>query len=172
MKKLRNFLPSQRFRVPLSIYRKKIVLTRRAFWDLENFSTFSKNFFLDFRRRSADRVSQVTTKSSIDRFRRFYNSSTLSRTHKSLLARATPSIRYRSPVMRSFNSPVLCQTWSGRVEPSEPVKKLRTFFAISEVPCPSLYIVNDVSSRADGKYLEKFSTFFRKISDRRCPAAL
>ena len=45
MKKLRNFLPSQRCRVPLSIYRKKIVLTRRAFWDLENFSTFSKNFF-------------------------------------------------------------------------------------------------------------------------------
>ena len=45
MKKLRNLLPSQRCRVPLSIHRKKIVLTRRAFWDLENFSTFSKNFF-------------------------------------------------------------------------------------------------------------------------------
>ena len=64
--------------------------------------------------------------------------------------------------MWSFNSPVLCQTESWRVKPSEPVKKLRTFFAISEVPCPSLYIVNDVSSRADGKYLEKFSTFFSK----------
>ena len=40
MKKLRNFLPSQRCRVPLSIHRKKIVLRRRAFWDFENFSTF------------------------------------------------------------------------------------------------------------------------------------
>ena len=106
-------------------------------------------------------------------FHRFYSSSTLSRTHKSLLERTTPSIRYRSPVMWSFNSPVLCQTESWRVKPSEPVKKLRTFFAISEVPCPSLYIVNDVSSRADGKYLEKFSTFFEKFfffstNRRRC----
>ena len=108
-----NFLPSQRCRVPLSIHRKKIVLRRRAFWDFENFSTFSKNFFLDFRRRSADRVSQVTRKSSIDRFRRFYNSSTLSRTHKSLLARATPSIRYRSPVIGLPTHEVLVRQRAG-----------------------------------------------------------
>jgi hypothetical protein len=109
-------LPSQRCRVPLSIHRKKIVLRRRAFWDFENFSTFSKNFFLDRRRRSANRVSLATRKSSIDRFRRFYNSSTLSRTHKSLLARTTPSTRYRVPIFLALVFPRLKETRPNQVK--------------------------------------------------------
>jgi len=103
---LEHFLPSQRCRVPLSIHRKKIVLRRRAFWDFENFSTFSKNFLLDRRRRSANRVSLATRKSSIDRsFSPVLQLVDFKSTHKSLLERTTPSMRYRSPDFCRVNPP-------------------------------------------------------------------
>ena len=61
-------MPSQRFRVPLSLYIVNDVSSRADGKYLEKFSTFfSKNFRPPPPRRSVNRVSLATTKSSIDR---------------------------------------------------------------------------------------------------------
>ena len=113
MKKLRNFLPSQRCRVPLSIHRKKIVLRRRAFWDFENFSTFFQLPSVHSLWLCEPSRSLVVSSFGHPGF----TLSTLSEeTHKSLLAHTnTPSTRYRGPVFCS-RLPWLRETRPNQVE--------------------------------------------------------
>ena len=134
-----NFLPSQRCRVPLSIHRKKIVLRRRAFWDFENFSTFFQLPSVHSLWLCEPSRSLVVSSFGHPGF----TLSTLSRTHKSLLARTTPSIRYRSPVIGLPTHEVFVRQRAGESNRKSRCRDLEFFCHLRGAVFLSLYIVND-----------------------------